>query len=60
MAKYKSNLKKVRSDLGITQDELANATGICKRTLISIECEEGANPNIDTVKRLMEYFKISF
>ena len=60
MAKYKSNLKGLRSNAEMTLDQLADATGISKRTLITIDCEEGGNPSIDTVKRLMEYFKISF
>lgn len=60
MAKYKSNLKGLRSNAEMTLDQLADATGISKRTLITIECDERGNPSIDTVKRLMEYFKISF
>ena len=46
VAKYKSNLKGLRSN--------------AEMTLITIECDEGGNPSIDTVQRLMEYFKISF
>ena len=60
MAKYKSNLKGLRSNAEMTLDQLADETGISKRTLITIECDEGGNPSTDTVKRLMEYFKISF
>lgn len=40
--------------------EKPSVTGISKRTIITIENEEGANPSVDTVKRLIKYFEISF
>ena len=60
MVKHKSNLKDIRLCAGFTLDQVAEATGISKRTIITIENEEGANPSVDTVKRLMKYFEISF
>lgn len=60
MVKHKSRLKKIRLDAGLTLEQVVEATGISKRTIITIENEEGANPSIDTVKRLIKYFGISF
>ena len=45
---------------GLRIDQVVEATGISKRTIITIENEEGANPSVDTVKRLIKYFEISF
>lgn len=60
LEKYKSNLKELRLDAGLTLDELAEATGLGKRTIITIENDAGANPFVGTVKRLLAYFEISF
>ena len=60
MEKYRSNLKSIRIDRGLTIDQLAEGTGIAPRTIISIENDNGANPQIGTVKRLLKYFEITF
>lgn len=60
MEKYKSNLKELRLAAGLTLEELADETGIGKRTIITIENEAGANPSVGTVKRLLKYFEITF
>ena len=60
MVKHKSRLKEIRQGTGFTIDQVVEATGISKRTIITIEKEEGANPSVDTVKRLIKYFEISF
>ena len=60
MVKHKSRLKEIRQGTGLTIDQVGEATGISKRTIIIIENEEGANPSVDTVKRLINYFEISF
>ena len=60
MVKYKSRLKEIRQGTGLTIDQVVVATGISKRTIITIENEEGANSSVDTVKRLIKYFEISF
>ena len=44
MVKHKSRLKEIRLDAGLTMDQVVEATGISKRTIITIENEEGANP----------------
>lgn len=58
--RYKSNLKQLRMDRGLTIDELSQGTGIASRTIKAIEKEEGSNPQLATIKRLMGYLKISF
>lgn len=60
MVKHKSRLKEIRLAYGYTIDQVADSTGVSKRTIITIENEEGANPSVDTVKRLIKYFEISF
>lgn len=60
MVKHKSNLKDIRIAAGLTLDQVVESTGVSKRTLITIENEEGANPSVDTVKRLLKYFEITF
>lgn len=60
MVKHKSRLKEIRQGTGLTIDQVVEATGISKRTIITIENEEGVNPSVDTVKRLIKYFEISF
>lgn len=36
---------------GLTQDELADATGVSRTTIILIKLEKGSNPQIGTAKR---------
>ena len=58
--KYKSNLKTIRLDRGMTVEELAKGTGVAERTIKSLESENGSNPQLATIKRLMSYLEISF
>ena len=60
MEKFISTLRELRIEAGLTQDELADAIGVGRRTIITIENEEGANPSVGTVKRLLRYFEITF
>ena len=60
MVKHKSRLKEIRQGTGLTIEQVVEATGISKRTISTIENEEGANPSVDAVKRLIKYFEISF
>ena len=39
---------------------MADAIGVGRRTVITIENEEEANPSVGTVKRLLKYFEITF
>ena len=60
MERYISNLKEIRQAAGLTIEEMAEGTGLAKRTIISIENEEGSNPSLGTLKRLLKYLNISF
>ena len=60
MERYISNLKEIRQAAGLTIEEVAEGSGLAKRTIISIENEEGANPSLGTLKRLLGYLNISF
>ncbi len=59
MEKYKSNLKEIRQAAGLTIDQLVEGTGLAKGTIIKIENEEGSNPSLGTLKRLLGYLDIS-
>lgn len=52
------NLKKLRKESGITQNDLANILGIKQRTYSSYENNTN-EPNIDTLKKLSNYFNVS-
>ena len=60
MEKYKSNLKNIRKEAGVTINKIVKDTGISKGTLCAMESETGSNPSLGTIKRLMAYLEISF
>ncbi len=60
MERYKSQLKEFREAAGLTQQELADETGVGLRTIATMEAAEGSNPSVGTLKRLLAYFEISF
>lgn len=60
MEHIKSELKNIRESAGISQDELADAIGVNRKTIINIESENGADPKLSTIRRIMAYLKISF
>ena len=60
LEKYRSRLKEIRQEAGLTVSELSIATGVGERTIVSIETACGGNPSIGTVLRLMKYLKINF
>ncbi len=51
-------LRKVRTEQHINQKELAEAIGICHRTIINIETGE-RNPSVETALRLAAYLRVS-
>ena len=53
-------LKAIRESAGLSQDELADAIGVNRKTIISIESDNGADPKLSTIRRIMAYLKISF
>ena len=56
----RSELKTYRESAGISQDQLAEAIGVNRKTIISIESEDGADPKLSTIRRIMAYLQISF
>jgi DNA-binding XRE family transcriptional regulator len=60
LERYKSRLKEIRKEVGLTVSELSAATGVGERTIVSIETKQGCNPSVGTVLRLMKYLKINF
>ena len=60
MERYRSRLKEYRDAAGLTQQQLADETGVGLRTIANMETTEGSNPSVGTLKRLLGYFKITF
>ena len=60
MEKYKSQLKEIRLNAGLTVSELSVATGVGERTIVAIESDEGSNPYAGTIMRLLKYLDIKF
>lgn len=60
MEHYKSNLREIREAAGISQEMLANKVGLNKKTIIAMESDEGADPKVSTVKRLLAYLQVDF
>ena len=60
MERYRSRLKEFRDATGLTQQQLADETGVGLRTIATMENTEGSNPSVGTLKRLLAYFNISF
>ena len=54
MVKHKSRLKEIRQGTGLTIDQVVEATGISKRTIITIENEEGANPKAISMQEVLK------
>jgi len=54
--KIKSRLALFRSDHGITQQQLADAIGVTRATIIAIE-KENYNPSLELSFRLARFFK---
>ncbi|KHD88743.1 MAG: XRE family transcriptional regulator [Bdellovibrio sp. ArHS] len=52
----KSRLALLRADRGITQQELADAIGVTRATIIAIE-KENYNPSLELSFRLARFFK---
>lgn len=60
MEHYKSNLRDIREAAGISQEQLASNVGLNKKTIIAMESDEGADPKVSTVKRIMAYLQVNF
>lgn len=54
--KIRTRLALYRSDRGLTQQELADAIGVTRATIIAIE-KENYNPSLELAFRIARYFK---
>lgn len=54
--KIKSRLALLRADRGLTQQDLADAIGVTRATIIAIE-KENYNPSLELSFRLARFFK---
>lgn len=53
--KIRTRLALLRADRGLTQQELADAIGVTRATIIAIE-KENYNPSLELCFRLARYF----
>ena len=54
-----SNIKKLRKQHNLSQEQLAQKAGITYSTLIKIESGNNKNPTLDTLTKLAGVFKVS-
>ena len=54
-----SNIKKLRKQHNLSQEQLAQKAGITYSTLIKIESGNNKNPTLDTLTKLAGVFKIT-
>lgn len=60
MEHVRSKLKHYRQTRGLSQSQLAELVGINRQTIIAMESEDGGDPRVSTVRRLLAYFDIAF
>jgi len=53
-----SNIKKLRKQHHLSQEELAKKAGITYSTLIKIESGQNKNPTLETLTKIADAFKI--
>lgn len=59
MDRFLFYVKDLRVSEGITQAELSDRTGVCRKTIALLEQQSGYNPSLGTLKRVAAYFDIS-
>lgn len=52
-------LKKLRKERGVSRREVAIATGLTENTIYTIEAGVAANPRLETLKAIADYYGIS-
>lgn len=57
--KFAENLKALRSERGLTQEELGKAIGVDKRTVSTWETGL-SEPNLHTIAKICEFFDETF
>jgi len=59
MDRFIFNIKMYRETEGITQAQLSERTGVCRKTIALLEQSAGSNPSLGTLKRVAKYFNVS-
>ena len=57
MGTYGSRVRAYREAMGVRQEQLANAIGVCRKTICQIEAEQGHNTTLEIAYRLAVYFE---
>ena len=55
-----NRLKEVRESRGVSQEKLAELSGISRQTISKIETDPEFNAKVDTIKRLADALDVSF
>ena len=57
MGTYTSRVRAYREAKGLRQEQLADAIGVCRKTICQIEAEHGHNTTLEIAYRLAVYFE---
>ena len=57
MSTYISKVRNYREAKGIRQEQLAEAIGVCRKTISQMEAEEGHNTTLEIAYRLAIFFE---
>lgn len=57
MGTYTSKIRAYREARGLRQEQLADAIGVCRKTISQMEAEEGHNTTLEIAYRLAIFFE---
>lgn len=57
MSTYTSKVRTYREAMGLRQEQLADAIGVCRKTICQIEAEAGHNTTLEIAYRLAVFFE---
>lgn len=57
MSTYTSKVRTYREARGLRQEQLAEAIGVCRKTICQIEVEQGHNTTLEIAYRLAAFFE---